>query len=333
MKYKDSKKIFKALKKSKNILINVHRSPDSDSVGSALAFYELLTNLKKEVKVICPDELVEENIFLPHSEIVEKVNFEKFDFSKWDIFLILDSASWDMVTGFRQIEKPNIKKILIDHHITSKKFGDINLIDDKVSSTSELVYILFKDWKIRFTNTISKNLLAGIIGDTGVFEYPNVTSQTMDVARHLMEKGADKDDIVVNVYRNYSFNKLKFWGEIIKRMEFDEKNRFVYSAIPFKIFKDYQKPVSSKEMAASMFCPVIKGADFGLIMIEEEEKKLSMSFRSKKDFDVSKIAEELGGGGHKSASGATIRNIDFDEAVKKVLRVVEKYAQKDNKLS
>ena len=115
-------------------------------------------------------------------------------------------------------------------------------------------------------------------------------------------------------------------------MEFDEKNRFVYSAVPFNVFKDYQKPVSSKEIAASMFCPVIKGADFGFVMIEEEENILKISFRSKKDFDVSKVAEGLGGGGHKSAAGATIRNKDFDEAVKRVLQVVEKYAQKDNKV-
>lgn len=330
MKYKDSKNILRVLKKSKRILINVHRNPDSDGVGSALAFYEYLIKLKKEVKVICPNELTDDNLFLPYSEKVEKVNFNTFNFSNWDIFLVLDSSNWEMVTSDSRIKIPEINILLIDHHITSKRFGNINLVDEIVSSTSELVYFLFRDWKVKLTESISQNLLAGIICDTGVFQYPNVTPQTLEAVRDLIIKGANKNVIVENLYRNYPFNQIKLWGEIINRMEFDQESRFIYSAIPNEIYKKYEEPIGSKETAASMFCPVVKNSDFGMIMIEQEKNILSVSFRSKKDFNVAEVAEALGGGGHILAAGATIRDMEFEKAVEKVLSVAKKYAQKNS---
>ena len=330
MKYKDSRKILRLLKRSKKILINAHRHPDSDGVGSALAFYEYLVTLKKEVKIICPDELSEENLFLPFSEKVEKVDFGNFDFSKWDLFLVLDSSNWEVVAGNTDIKIPDINILLIDHHITSTKFGTLNLVDEIMSSTSELVYLLFKDWKVKISKSISQNLLAGIIGDTGIFQYPNVTSQTFDAAKDLMVKGANKNEIVDYLYRNYPFDQLKLWGEILNKMEFDQENKFVYSAISNDIYKKYNEPVGAKSIASSMFCPVVKDSDFGMIMIEQEKNNLSVSFRSKKDFNVADLAKALGGGGHILAAAVTIRDMEFEKAVEKVLSVVRKYVQKNS---
>ena len=329
MKYKDSKKLLKILKKSKKILINVHRSPDADSLGSALSFYEYLTKIGKEVKVICPDKLTEDNLFLPFSEKVEEVNFENLDFLKWDVFLVLDSSNWEIVTEKPDIKIPNMDILLIDHHVTSTSFGTINVVDDVVSSTSEIIYLLFKDWKVKLTKTISQNLLAGIFCDTGVLQYPNVSPQTFEVVKNLIINGANKDEIVENLNRSYPFNQLKLWGEILNRMEFDQENRFIYSAIPNEIYEKYNRPVTTKSTAASMFCPVVKDSDFGMIMIEQDKNVLSVSFRSKKNFNVERIAKELGGGGHVLAAAATLKDIEFEKAVKKVVSVARQYAQKN----
>ena len=49
-----------------------------------------------------------------------------------------------------------------------------------------------------------------------------------------------------------------------------------------------------------------------------------------KIINYSKIAKEVGGGGHKAASGARIEGLGFDEAVAKVLDACRKYARKDS---
>ncbi len=329
MNYSLSSKILEKIKGSKNILINCHRSPDPDSIGSALALYMVLKELGKEASVICPDNAPSDSKFLPFSEEIRKIKFEKFDFSKSDLFLVLDSASFNMVTGNPKIEMPNIPTVVIDHHKTNTNFGEINLVDPKISSTAELLYKVFQDWDVHLDRKLATALMTGILADTGVFQYPGVSTQTLDVAKHLMGLGADKDEIILNIYRSISFKKVKFWGEIIRRMEVDEEHHFVWSAVPNEVYNEHGRPGSAKESAASMFMTLVEGTDFGMIMIEEDKNNLPISFRSRTDFDVSALAAALGGGGHRAAAGATIYNLDFDKAVLKVLETARKYARKN----
>ena len=94
---------------------------------------------------------------------------------------------------------------------------------------------------------------------------------------------------------------------------------FVWSAIPYEIFEKYGKPEGVREMAADMFFRGISRSEFGVAMLENEKGVIDISFRSKKDKDVSKLAYSLGGSGHKNAAGATLFG-NFNEIVKKVLK-------------
>ena len=324
MNYAKSVSILEEVKKANKILVNCHRSPDADSVGSALSFYEVLLSMDKDVKVICPDKLPEDLKFLPLSEKVEKIDFAEFDFDSYDLFVVLDSGSAGMITKRKDVNLPKIKKIVIDHHKTNKSLGDINLVDENISSTAELLYLLFEDWGVNINITIAQNLLTGIIADTGVFQYSLVTSRTLAIAQKLIEIGANKEEIILNVFKSFPFHKVKFWGEILKRMEWDREHCFVWSAVPHEVYKDFENPISAKESAASLFATVVKDTDFGMIMVEEEKGILSISLRGRTGFDVSAIAEKLGGGGHLSAAGAKLYEKDFDAAVIKVLETARK---------
>lgn len=326
MNYKESPTILSEIKKSRKILINCHRGPDSDSVGSALAMFDVLKKMGKSVTVICPSDIPADLNFLEGANEIVRVNFTTFDFSDYDLFLVLDSSSYSMATGLKDSKRPAIRTIVIDHHYTNEKFGDINLIDAKVTSTGELLYLLFKDWRAPIEKDAAESLLTGIIGDTGTFQYQNVGQDTLRIAAELMEKGASKDKIVFNLYRNIEFKEVKMWGKFIEKMMIEDG--FVWSAIPLATYKDLGEYSYAKEDVANLFSPIVKGTEFGIIMVEVSQDVLSVSFRSRTGFDVSKIAEELGGGGHKAASGARIEGIPFQEAVNKVLVAARKYVQK-----
>ena len=329
MNYKESKEILEEVKKAKRILLNCHRGPDPDAIGCALALYSVLMKMGKEVEVICPSENLNDRVnYLKYfSSIKRDVNFLKFDFSKFDLFITLDSSSWDMVSGERSSKIPDIPIIVIDHHKTNVKYGMINLVDDKVTSVGELLYLVFADWGIVLNKEIATCILTAIIGDTGSFRFPNSTARTLRIASELMDLGADKNYIVFQIYQNEPLNLIKFYGEVLKKVKFDKKGKFVWSAIPYKIYKKLDKPSSSRESAASLFAQVIEGTDFGIVMTEEEENQLKVSLRSRTGFDTSKIALELGGGGHIYASGASLRDLPFNKAVKKVLLTARKYAK------
>lgn len=330
MNYKESKKILEEIKKAKKILVNCHRGPDSDSVGSALALTKVLKSMGKEVKIICPSEVPEDLHFLEGSGEIARVDFSSFNFSEYDLFLAIDSSNYSLVTGSKESVPPKgLPMIVMDHHYSNDGFGDINLVDSEATSTGELLFKVFKDWGAEITSESAESLLTGIIGDTGSFQYQNVGAGTLEIAAELIKKGADKDKIIYQIYRNISFSEVKIWGKIIENMQIDKEHHFVWSVVPVTIYKDYVGSDNIKEDAANLFFPIVAGTDFGVIMEERENDILSVSFRSRSGFDVSKVASELGGGGHKAASGARIEGIPYDEAVERVLSAARKYAKKD----
>jgi len=327
MNYKESEIILEKIKKADKIVLNCHRGPDSDSVGSALALSQVLGEMGKDVTVICPSDIPSDLRFLQGANEIVRVNFTTFDFSVYDLFIILDSSTYSLVTGMKDSQKPTIDSIVIDHHVSNEKFGDINLVDDETTSTGELLYKVFEDWKVDLSKDVSECLLTGIIGDTGTFQYQNVGQKTLKIAADLMDKGADKDKIIYHLYRNIEFKELKMWGKFIESMMIEDN--FVWAAIPLAIYKDFGEYSYAKEDVANLFFPIVRGTEFGVVMVETSENVLSVSFRARTGFDVSEIAKEIGGGGHKPAAGARVEGLPFQEAVNKVLTAARKYAQKN----
>ncbi len=327
MNYQESSQILEKVKKAKKILVNCHKSPDPDSFGSALAIYGVLRNMGKEVRIICPSKFEADLTFLEDFGKIEVIDFKNFDFSGYDLFLALDSSSYDRVTGSKNIKMPNIEVIVIDHHRTAEKWGVLNVLDENVTSTCELLYKIFEDWGMEIDKKMATAILTGIIGDTGAFQYPNVGPETFKIAQKLMEKGANKDEIIFGIYRNLNFKVLKFWGEVLSKMQIDEEGKFVWSAIPYEKYVELGSPLDGRETAASQFAQVVKGIDFGMVMVEQEKGKLLVSLRSRTGVDTSQIALALSGGGHVYASGGRVEGLSFDQAVEKVLATARKFAK------
>jgi len=319
MNYGLSKKFLQKILNSKNILINCHQNPDPDSIGSALAFYEVLIKMGKFVDIVCPTRISFStlSILKNFNKIKTEVDFSSFNFSGYDLFLILDSSSWDMVAGERKF-LPNISTIVIDHHITDEKFGDLNLVDTKITSTGEMVYLILKDWNVEITPQVANCILAAILGDTGAFRFPRTTSRTLRIAANLMDKGADKDDLVFRIYQSQPQEAIKFYAEVLKRAKVDKRGKFFWSAIPFSIYKGFSNGYL-RESAANLFCQNVDKTEFGFIIVEERKNHVSVSFRSRSGLNVAKIAKSLGGGGHVYAAGAKIDNISFQKAVDSIL--------------
>ncbi len=328
MNYKESKQVLGEVKKARRILLNCHRGPDPDSIGSALAMYEVLQMMGKEVDIVCPsDEIIDSISYLKNFNKIQKdVDFLSFDFSKFDLFIALDSSSWSMVTDKVDFKKPDTKIIVIDHHATNTFYGDINIVDTKITSTSELLYLIFQDWKVKISKGVANCLLLGILGDTGIFRFPGSGQRTLRIAADLMDKGADKDKIIYQLYGSVLLSSIRFCGEVLKRVRLERKYKFVWAAIPYKIYKRLNLPTNGKEIAANLFAQVVDGTDFGFLIVENEPGRFSISFRSRSGVDTSRLAKKLGGGGHVFASGARIEGLTFDGAIEKVLKEARKFA-------
>lgn len=310
------------IKAAKTILLNAHRSPDLDSIGASTAMMKVLRRLGKKVDIVCPTDVPSDFLFMEGAEEIRTIDFSTFDFKPYDLFIILDSGSYDIVTGKKEISLPDIPTVVIDHH-RSNKFTDVKLklVEEEASATCEMIYKLLTEWKINIDQEMATALFSGIAGDTVFFRYTQNTRETYKIIGRLVELGADKDLLVESMFNNYDFDSIRLVGEFLKKMK-KEKN-FVWSAIDLETFRKYGKPKGIRELSADLFFQSVKGAGFGLAILEQEKNKLFVSFRSIKDTDVSKIAKSLGGGGHRNAAGCTVSG-EFTLTVNNIIDKVRK---------
>ena len=331
MYYKKSNKILQEIKKSKNILINCHESPDADSVGSALSLSYVLKFFSKTVQIICPDKIPDNLFFLKDSEKILKIDIQSFNFSAYDLFICLDSSNLDKAIGSKSAAVSKIKKIVIDHHKTNTKYGFINLIDSKSSACAEVVYGLFQDWGIKLNKQISEALLAGIIGDTGGFKNENTSAKTFQIVSDLIRRGADKNKVLNVLYKSFDIKIIKYVGYVLSKLKFEQRHKFVWVAISNKELKKFKIDKNFAKLPIYFFGNSIKDSDFCILFLEFDKKETKISMRSQNGFDVGDLALRLGGGGHKNASGATIKGVVFQRVVNETLKLASTYSSKFQK--
>ena len=321
---KTAAKILSEIKKAKKILLALHVSPDGDSLASVMALNLVLKRMKKETQIISFSRIPSRLLDWLGDEKIENLDFAWVDFNNFDLFVALDSADKKMITRSPFPEKfpPGFKIINIDHHFTNTKYGKINLVG-QCSSTTELLYHLFAQWQVKIDQKLANFLFWGIMTDTGCFQYPNASADTFLAAAELIKKGASLDKAVLLNFRSYGLKTLKYWGKVLENIELDKSGKFVCSTVSREEKESLGVDPSEIEGAASLFAPVIVGTEFGIILNEESKNLTRGSLRSRADFDVSQIAQELGGGGHKQAAGFSLA-LPLEKAKEKVLEIARK---------
>ncbi len=330
MNYKESQEILEEIKKAKKILVNLHRGPDPDSFVCAFSLYYFLCSLKKDIDVVVTttSDISSQLAATDEAKLIKHVDYSKFDFSKYDLFITPDSGSWQQIVDNTEVKLPQIPIVIIDHHDSNERFGKINLVDAKAVSCAQVIYLLFKDWGYKVDKKMANLLMMGIVADSGGFAFSN-DPKVMFVAGELLELGADKVKIINEIFRTKKFEELKAWGEYLVRLQYDKKYKFVWGAISYEDYIKYKIPPKASSMVATQFMSTVDGTDFGILMTEDEKSTLKISFRSRSSVDVSKLGELLNGGGHKMAAGGIIKEMQFDKAVEKVLETARKYAKEN----
>ncbi len=323
--YSESATIKEALEGSSKIFLALHINPDGDSVGSNLALSSYLKSLGKTVEVWAADTAPINLNFLHQFDSVINKDPREADFEQFDLLVLMDSPEEKRVTRHEHLKLPIQKVVVIDHHETNTKFGSINLVDDKASSTGEILCRLFQDWGASVNSKIATDLLTAIAADTGTFRW--VTSEnTLDAASQLIKSGADLDVVNFNLYSRTPLKEVQYQAEVVRklRQETSGKYNFVWAATSLPEIESLggtEFAVGGSDIAKN-----IDGVDFALILREEEKGMITGSLRSRTEIDVAKIASMFGGGGHVAAAGfATKFSGIFEEKVNEIIGRVKEY--------
>lgn len=300
-----SQTIFQNLENAQNILIVSHQKPDGDTLGANLALHKLLKDKNKNVTSFCLDPVPEPLSFLPYSQHIQ--NDHKVFTKKYDTIIVVDSGSLDYAGIDKLITAlPSpYTMINIDHHTSNPHYGDINLIITEASSTAEVLYRLFSDWKINWNSEIANALICGLITDTGGFRNPATTYISLDAAADLVNKGANPHQVMNLTINNTNIASLRLWGRALERLKKNEKYDLVYTFITNQDLIECGADESAGDGLAN-FLHILKEGKISMVLKDGKDGYVKASLRTTSDIDLSKLAQLFGGGGHKKAAGFSL---------------------------
>lgn len=298
------REIVEVIKKFNKFNISFHVSPDGDSIGSALALMHGLRKLSKTANIVCKETVPEVFNYLVGVEEINK-STGKLD-SDVDCVIVLDCGNVDRINfDTSEMNTRNYLLLNIDHHLSNDYYGDLNYVDASYSAIGEIVYLLLKELEVTIDKEIAKCLYTSIITDCGSFRFSNTTKLTHQIAGDLISIGIDFPAIHSLIYENKNYSLVKLSGKVIDNMFLCCDDRVCFMEIRQKLLEEFN--VDSSDASGLVdIGTTIKGIEV-VVFIKENSDGYKVSLRAKNNFDVRKLAEEYGGGGHSKASGFTYK--------------------------
>ena len=289
--------ILKCIKKSKNIVIVTHENPDGDAVGSSLAMYHALKGLKKNVDIIIPEYAKCFNELPGIEEVIKESD------KVYDLAISLDAATDKLLNVWVKYFREADQRIVIDHHSTNTMFGDINYVDLSAPACAQVVYMLIKHYRWKITPEIGTCIMAGIITDTGGFQYSGVSMDTFNIAAELLDAGVNISKVYKKVFDTKTKSSFELRRIALDRMEFLEDDKIAFTYITNEDERKVNAGVGDYEGIVSEGRS-IEGVEVSIFLHELKDGEFKISLRSNSYVNVSDVCIMFGGGGHIRAAGA-----------------------------
>ena len=312
-------KVLDVIEHNDNFLITSHIDPEGDALGSQLALAQILKAKKKKFIIANHSPIPAQYRFLPCSEVNKKPS-KQF---KIKVVLVVDCPELKRIGKVAQRLNSDYLIVNIDHHISNKRFGDINWVEPDASCAAEMIYKLYQCFNLKLNKKIALCLYAGLVTDTGSFHYSNTTAQTHRIVSQLLKFDINPAWVYEKVYENISIRDIRLLSLVLKTIKIDSTKKIAWAELTQKMLKATKTKLKESEGFMSHI-RALKGVKVAIFFKETDEKgKIKVSLRSKGDIDVNKIAQFFGGGGHKAASGLSLKG-----SLSKVKRLVLKQARK-----
>lgn len=286
-----------------NIGLFTHHDPDGDAIGSISAMHLCLKRLGKNVTSIISGTYSDNYNFLPLPLFKKELPAEKFELA-----IILDASDSNR-TGYQEeiSHDDDLFIINIDHHPQEQGFGNLNIVDEKATSSAELVFYILNELNTPIDRDLASLLLTGIISDTASFKHSNTTAKSLEIASFLASRGGDIKNISEKTERHKKLSTLKLWGRVLSRIKSDRRKGIVTSVIKKDDLVECGATKEDLEGVVNLIS-TIPESKAALLLREDEEGQVKGSLRSDPGgLDVRKVAHVFGGGGHVRASGFRIR--------------------------
>lgn len=297
-----------------NYLILTHKRPDGDTIGCAAGLCRALRELGKAAYIL-PNEdattllggyldgLTAPDGFAPGTVVSTDVATEN---------LLPDSAA---------LYKGRID-LAIDHHPSQEFFAKETCLEADKAACGEIIWKICGELGV-MNAEIAAPLYVAIATDCGCFVYANTTPHTHRAAAALMEQGIPFQALNKRHFRTKSMRRMKLESLILQNMHLYHDGTVAVAPVSLAMMDEAGGATMEDTDDIAAFLGQIEGVLHTATIREHEGGECRISVRTRADLlNATKVCARLGGGGHKAASGCTVRGT-VQEAEKAILAAID----------
>ncbi len=291
------KKIIKSIKQYENIVIARHIGPDPDAVASQIA-------LRDSIRKTFPKK----NVYAVGTQVAKFKYYgilDKIDESSLNdaLLIILDVPNKARIDGVNYNHYKYV--IRIDHHPNVEEIANLEFVDEKSTSTCEMISELLLSSNLKIDNSIASNLFLGIVADSDRFLLSSTTPKTFKIITTLIENyNLDINKLYYKLYER-PINEVKFQSYIALNM-IVTSNNFGYIKLDKKVMEEFKVDASAASNMINNFNFIKELYCWAFSSYDEKNSIYKINIRSRGPI-INEIASKYNGGGHKYASGARIK--------------------------
>lgn len=295
-----------------NFTILSHCRPDGDTIGSSAALCLGLRSLGKKAHVLYNAEVSTRFAWLHQGLTKEWVE-------DGDTIVCVDVASPGMLPqAFQELLGRIVLRI--DHHASATSFTDVELVDGSSASCAEVVWDVLEHLGVEMDQALAEAVYVGISTDTGCFRYANTGAHTFAVAARCAQAQARIYALNQELFETNTLGRLRMQAWIVDHMQLLRGGEMAICAIP-RAVEDSIGVTQDDMDNISSFPRTVAGVCMAATLRETAEGGVKMSVRAVPGYDATLVAGAFGGGGHKGAAGAAMKQ-SLAEAVKAVEAVM-----------
>ncbi len=296
--------ILKRLEASERPLITSHIRLDGDALGTELALAHVLRDLGAKPAIVNESPIPRIYRFLPGAEWVG--TSAKDMRGDHDLFVVLDTPTWQRAQTIRNRLRPDIPVVSIDHHPPIERMSKTEWVDTGKSSVGEMVYLMARVAHWPISAQAATCLYAAILTDTGRFIFSNTTPSALRAAADLIELGADHVGVSENIYQQESPALMALRAEVIQSLRRHAGGKIALMVLTRETLqRTGLDPMDTQDIAD--LPRSLAGAVVGVLLREmKAPRKIKVSLRSRSGIDIEPVARQFGGGGHHEAAGCQL---------------------------
>lgn len=288
-------------------LLTGHENPDGDCLGAEVALFHLLRALGHEVAIVNPDPVGPAYDFLlrhtPIGHLTAEVALPQFD-----VVVLLDCSLLSRTGPLapRLLER-GATLAVIDHHVGSDRGdGTVHYVDPKAPATGALVRRLYRELGVPLSPPAAEGVFLSLVADTGWFRYSNTDHEVLSMAAELVAAGVDPSRIYDNLYRRLHPDSVALLGDMLARHQLKLGQRLAIACLDRGLMERAAR-IDFDTDAVLDPLRSLGPVEVVALLKERFDGAVKVSLRAKGDVDVQQVAAAFGGGGHRKAAGATVR--------------------------